>query len=273
MKDFYFLSGLPRSGGTLLSSILNQNPEIYSGPSSPMCSMMFNLEKNILFSEEYNAFPKPEVLPNTVMGILENYYSDKKESIIIDRSKEWSIQEYFNVLLRNMKKVPKVILTVRNITDILASYIYMINQNTEDISFIDKEIQILQQFNFYRDINDTRCDHLMRPKGIIDNALYGIAFSMLSENKKYFHIVEYEDLIKDPQKQIKNIYDFLELKEYNHDFDNIININQENDMIYGLTGLHDVRPSISHRKINNSEILSSYVLNKYSGLEFWRQVE
>ena len=273
MKDFYFLSGLPRSGSTLLSSILNQNPEIYSGPNSPMCGMMFNLERSILSSEQYQAYPKPQIIPNVIMGTLENYYLDRNEKIIIDKSREWAIQEHFRVLLRNMEKDPKIILTVRDITDILASFIYIINQNPQSISFIDQEIQVRQEFNFYRPVNDTRCDHLMRPKGLIDNALYGIAFSMLEENKKYFHIVEYEDLLKNPKNVLEKIYNFLEIKSYNHNYNNIINISPEDDSIYGLNGLHDIRPSISRREINKFEILSPYVLNKYSGLEFWRAIE
>lgn len=270
MKKFYFLSGLPRSGSTLLSSILNQNPEIYSGPNSPVCGMMFNLERSIIASEQYRAYPKPEVMPETIMGVLKNYYSDRQESFIIDKSREWSIQEHFNVLLRNMSENPKVILCVRDITDILASFIYMIHQNPETPSFIDQEIQARQEFNFYRPIDDIRCDHLMRPKGLIDNALYGIAFAMLPENKEYFHIVEYEDLIKNTEKTINGIYEFLDIKSYDHDFNNIINTVPEDDRIYGLQGLHDVRKSISKRNINPYEILSPYVINKYSGLEFWR---
>ncbi|NBP58534.1 sulfotransferase, partial [bacterium] len=35
-KKYYFISGLPRSGSTLLSAILNQNPRFYSGPNSPV---------------------------------------------------------------------------------------------------------------------------------------------------------------------------------------------------------------------------------------------
>jgi sulfotransferase len=273
MTTFHFLSGLPRSGSTLLSSILNQNPDIYSGANSPMCGMMFNLEQSILASEQYRAYPKPEVMPATITGVLNNYYSDRSEPIIIDKSREWSIQEHFNVLLRNMDKDPKVILTVRNVTDILASFIYMIYQNPQSPSFIDQEIQARQEFNFYRPIDDIRCDHLMRPKGLIDNALYGIAFAMLEENKDYFHIVEYEDLINNTKQTIDGVYEFLSLDPYNHDYSNIINLAPEDDRVYGLKGLHDVRSEISRREINKEEILSPYVLNKYSGLEFWREVE
>jgi sulfotransferase len=273
MKNFYFMSGLPRSGSTLLSSILNQNSEIYSGPNSPVCGMMFNLERSILASEQYRAYPKPEIMPATVMGVLNNYYSDRQELNIIDKSREWSIQEHFGVLLRNMKKDPKVILCVRNITDILASFIDIIHKNSQFPSFIDQEIQARQEFNFYRPIDDIRCDHLMRPKGLIDNALYGIAFAGLEENKEYFHIVEYEDLLNKNKETVDKIYDFLKLNKYDHDFENIINLTPEDDRIYGLQGMHEVRKLISRREINKKEILSSYVLNKYSGLEFWRNVE
>lgn len=273
MKQFYFLSGLPRSGSTLLSSILNQNPQVYSGPNSPMCGMTVKLEQSILASEQYNAFPKPHVLPPVICGVLENYYSDINKPIIFDKSRSWPNQENFATLLRNLPYDPKVILTVRSINEILASFIYMIHQNPQSPSFIDREIEANQEFYYYRHPDEIRCDHLMRPKGLIDECLYGIAYSLLEENKKYFHIVEYDDLINCPQETMNKIYEFLGEENFNHDFNNIINIAPEDDRVYGLEGLHDVRSSIEHRRINIAEYLSPYILNKYSGLEFWRNIE
>jgi len=271
LKKFYFLSGLPRSGSTLISSILNQNDNIHSSPNSPMCGMIFNLERSIIASEQYNAYPKPSVLPQTVIGVLENYYSDINKPIIMDKSREWAIQEHFQVLLRNLPYTPKVILSVRNILDILASFINLVNENPNSASFIDKEIQARQEFNLYRQVNDIRCDHLMRPKGLIDNALYGIAYAALKENEEYFHFVEYEDLVRNPKETIDKVYEFLGVEKFNHDFDNIINTTPEDDGIYGLRGMHDVRKTINKRNINPQEILSPYILNKYSNLEFWRE--
>jgi sulfotransferase len=235
-----------------------------------MCGMMFNLEQSIVASEQYRAYPKPEVLPATIMGVLDSYYSDRSEQVILDKSREWAMQEHFRVLLRNMSENPKVVLCVRDITDILASFVYMIHQNPQTTSFIDEEIQIRQEFNFYRPVDDIRCDHLMRPKGLIDNALYGIAFAMLEENREYFHLVEYEDLITDTNATLERLYSFLGLEPYEHDLENIVNTAQEDDRVYGIKGLHDVRSDISRRPINKHEILSPYVLNKYNGLEFWR---
>jgi sulfotransferase len=270
MKKFFFMSGLPRSGSTLLSSILNQNPEVYSSPNSPMCGMMFNLERSLIASEQYNAFPKPQVMSRTIMGVLDNYYSDIDKQFIIDKSREWAIQEHFAVLLRNLPYEPKIVLTVRNITDILASFIYMVNQQPGNDNFIDRAIQAGNVFNLYRSIDDIRCDHLMMPKGLIDNGLYGIAYAMLEENKQYFHIVEYEDLINKTSDTIDGIYNFLGIDKFAHDLSNIKNVTKENDEIYGVPGMHDVRESITKRPINKEQILSPYILNKYQGLEFWR---
>ena len=57
-KTFYFISGLPRSGSTLLSSILNQNPRFYSGPSSPVVSTMLTLKSlsSIIWSKLVGLF-------------------------------------------------------------------------------------------------------------------------------------------------------------------------------------------------------------------------
>jgi sulfotransferase len=76
MKKYAFLSGLPRSGSTLLGSLLNQNPEVHSGPNSPICGMMWHLEQSIIASEPWTAYPKPDVLPGVVRGVLEAFYAD-----------------------------------------------------------------------------------------------------------------------------------------------------------------------------------------------------
>jgi sulfotransferase len=273
MKNFYFMAGLPRSGSTLISSILNQNPNIYSSANSPVCGMMFNLEQSILASEQYLAYPKPKVMSKTVMGILNGYYSDTEKNIVIDKSRGWSAPENFSVLMRNLEYEPKIIIPVRSITDILASFISLINKNPGKTNFIDSEIEMAQEFYFYREANDIRCDHLMRPKGLIDGSLYGIAFALQPENRKYFHFVEYDDLVNSPKEEIEKIYDFLGIDKFDHDYYNIENTVKEDDRIYGLIGQHDVRSSISRRNINKDSVLSQYVLNKYSGQEFWRKNE
>lgn len=274
MKKIHFMAGLPRAGSTLLSSILSQNPNVHAGSNSPMCGMMFNLERSIIASEQYRAYPKPHVIPSVITGVIQNFYSDIEASVVIDKSREWSVNEYFNVLLRNLPYEPRVLVPVRNVQDILASFINLLhNDKSGKVSFIDQEIKVRNEFNFYRPVDDIRCDHLMRPKGLIDNALYGISNALLKENRKYFHFIEYDDLVNNTEEEIKRIYEFLELESFDHDFTNIKNKTKEDDKVYGLSGLHDVRPTISRREIDTEKILSPYVRNKYADLEFWRTHE
>ena len=49
MKNYYFISGLPRSGSTLLSTILSQNPDFYADISSPLSMITENTVR--VFSE------------------------------------------------------------------------------------------------------------------------------------------------------------------------------------------------------------------------------
>lgn len=269
-KSYAFLSGLPRSGSTLLASILNQNPNIHSGANSPMCGMMWHLEQSIIATEQFNAYPKMHVVHPMVYGILESFYADRNEQFIIDKSREWTMPQHFELLTRVLPYEPKIIITVRSIVEILASFINLVHNNEGNVSFIDKEIQARQDFHFYRHPDEIRCDSLMRPKGPIDNALYGIAFACQPEFQKHFHFVEYHDLVSDTENVINGIYDFLGIEHFQHNYGEIENKFHERDETYGLYGMHDVRRRVSRSTVNIAEVLPPYAIQKYSGMEFWR---
>jgi len=50
MRKVSFISGLPRSGSTMLGALLNQNPQIHAGMSSPVFSLL-----NVLMPKLSNA--------------------------------------------------------------------------------------------------------------------------------------------------------------------------------------------------------------------------
>lgn len=273
MKKYAFMAGLPRSGSTLLAAILNQNPEIHSSPNSPMCGMMWNLEQSIMASEPWNAYPKPQVLPNVVRGVLESFYSDTSSSLIIDKNREWSMPQHFQLLQRNMPYEPRIIITVRSIIEILASFINLVNENEGRVSFIDKEIEQNKSAHFYKNNDEIRCNSLMRAGGPIDNALYGIMFASQPENRRFFHFVEYDTLVSKTEETMNGIYNFLNMDNFQHNFSSIQNNFHENDAVYGLKGMHDVGQNISRSNIDIAKVLPQSVLFQYSNMEFWRNRE
>lgn len=269
MKSYFFMSGLPRSGSTLLSAILNQNPLIHASANSPVCSAMYLTKSHIASSEQYRAYPKPAALTTVLYGMLDNYYSDVAASYVIDKSREWTTPEHFSTLKEALPYRPKIVVMVRDILDILASFINLAEENSGRKTMLDTQVSS-DVFHFYRSPNDLRCDYLMHPKGGIDSALYGIANALMAHNRPNFHFIEYEDLVANPEVELSKLYEFLELDPFEHDLQNVVNPVQENDEVYGLLGMHDVRSVISHRKLDKDNLLSGYVLQKYANLEFWR---
>ena len=94
-KKFYFMAGLPRAGSTLLSTLLNQNPRFYSGPSSPVLGAMFSVHDNFQSNELYTGYPKPNQVNEIVGSIIKHWYSDVEEEVIFDKNRAWTARVPF----------------------------------------------------------------------------------------------------------------------------------------------------------------------------------
>ena len=90
MKQFVALSGLPRTGSTLLSSILSQNPEIHAEGNSAVCQLMWDMQQSVLNSEQIKASNK-NVLDRLVKSIPSNYYANVTKPIVVDKCRSWSL--------------------------------------------------------------------------------------------------------------------------------------------------------------------------------------
>ena len=271
-RKYYFMSGLPRSGSTLLSSLLNQNPRFYSGPSSPVVPTILALENSLSQDELYLAYPKPEQARRLIASVLQIYYSDVENPVIFDKNRSWVdrmnyIEGYFGIQ-------PKILYPVRNIDEILASFISMHRRNPYTgegkISFMDEMlIKSNQPLN-----DDSRCQMLAGPMGILGQSYNGLKTVFEQGKQNSIHLIEYDDLINQPKETMEKIYDFLEEKYFEHDYQNIENIHREKDKeVYGLADMHKVRKSLSKVSEDPKEILSENILNLCKGVEFWRDVK
>ena len=84
-KQLFFLVALPRSGNTLFTSIMNQNPNIACTPNSITLEIMkdlFLLKQTDVFQN----YPDHKSLDNVLDSVYDNYYKDwPQKYIIIDR--------------------------------------------------------------------------------------------------------------------------------------------------------------------------------------------
>ena len=265
MKTYHFLAGLPRTGNTVLSSILNQNPLVHSSPLSPINQIMWQQEQNLNNYEPVKRLHDKTGFNNVINNLLDTYYKNIDKPVVIDREKSWGNLPNFNMLKKYVTPNPKIIFTIRPITEILVSFI---NIMPKENSSIDLEmLQIEWTYKNYLTLNDNRCDYLMRAGGQIDRLL--MAIDVIEENRENFCLVKYDDIINTPQKVMDKIYNFLELPNYKHDFNNIQKIEVDNDAMAGLPpNMHEVRPQLKKVSQDPKEVLSQYVIDKYSNIGY-----
>jgi len=270
-KKYYFMAGLPRAGSTLLSSILNQNPKFYSGPSSPVLSTMFVVENHFFQDELYHGFPKPQQAHSIISNIINQFYSDIEKPVVIDKNRAWVARVPY--IEQYIGQKAKIICPVRDIEEILTSMIMMIRRNpyregNPRINFIDEQ---LVKLNIA--INDNnRCEYIAGPDGILGQSLNAIMEGINQGFGDRFHYVEYKELVQRPKETIKKIYEFLEEESFEHTFSNLENQNREEDMnTYGLNDMHEVRPELKSTSKDPKTVLSKEVLQKCKGMDLWRQ--
>jgi len=263
MKTLHFLAGLPRSGNTLLSSILNQNPLIHSSALSPISALLWQYQLANTYDENLTRLNDKQGYVNAGKKLIHNFYEHIDKPIIIDRNKAWgtppNLQNIKNIITPN----PKIIFTTRPIIEILASFInIMPNEN----SIIDFEIKQSEwTYKNYLTHNDNRCDFLMKPNGQIDTILSII--DSIQENAENFCLIKYDDIVNTPQKVMDKIYNFLELPNFEHDFNNIQKLEIDNDEATGSpANLHEIRPQLKKISQDPKEVLSKYIIDKYSNI-------
>jgi sulfotransferase len=266
-KTFHYLSGLPRSGNTVVSSLLNQNPIIHSSALSPVCEYLWVLRQSSLIQENVIRNKDKSGTDSIISNLLNNHYADIKKPIVFDREKNWGTPGNLSAIKTFFTKEPKIVYTVRPIIEVLTSFMSL------DATWIDQAMMV-NGWNHknYLTLNDNRCDYLMRPNGEIDLGLLTLNEIIKEENKDIFHIVEYSDLISKPQETMDSIYKFIGVESFNHNFNKIIKLETDDDLAIGMPQqMHNVRPKLKKTSLKPEDVLSDYLLAKYSGLEFWKK--
>lgn len=231
MKQMFFMAGLPRTGSTLLSAILSQNPDILSEGTSGLLELLwqnYNLfNKNQFIKKSLENTNKTNVQDNVLKGLPNLYYKDNTKKYVVDKNRSWTHASNIQIIKDYIDQNPKIIVMLRPIQEIVESFYYIHKKNNT--------LQTLEQHIFNQD------NPLMFPFAGLLNAL--------QTNKNNLLLLTYKQLVEEPNIVIDKIYKFLNIPIYNHQFLNINNVYPEGD--YGLNGLHEVRSVI---KLRNKKV-------------------
>ena len=254
-KKLFFLIAQPRSGNTLLSSILNQNPEIACTGNSITLEIMkdlFLLKQKDVFQN----FPDHNSLDNVLNSVYDNYYKDWPQRIIIDRG---PVMTKGNLMLmqKYFKHSYKCIVLLRDVMDVLASYIKWYTENPDAFP------------NKLGSNDEEKLTRLMSDEGSIAKELKAIQNSY-----NYKHLccyIKYDNLVTNPELEIKKIYELIDEPYYPHKFENLQQLNI-NGIGYDDTELgkdmHTIRSTI--QKIPNpyKDRIPKTIREKYEHIRF-----
>lgn len=224
IKQFVALSGLPRSGSTLLSAILHQNPDIYAEGNSAVCQLMWDMQQSCetTSKEQLDANYRYDTAYQLVKAIPDIYYQNTTRPIVVDKCRSWTLSANQDLLRRYITDTPKTIVLTRPIDEIINSFasLYKLNNKPFDAS-----------------------KYLQEDSEPIMRSLRGVEWAK-QVNQGEFLFIDYAELVTDTNKVLNKIYSFIGAERFEHDLENVENTLPENDAVYGLLGMHDVRKTI-----------------------------
>lgn len=260
---FHFISGLPRSGSTLLANILAQNPRFHSSSTSGILDIMFGVRNSWNQLVEFQATPNPEGELRVLKGIIESYYSEVKQPVIFDKSRGWTSMLEMAEKVLDIKA--KVLVPVRDMRDVLASFEKLWRENAP-INQLGQESSHYFQFQTMQG----RCEVWLEA-----NQPVGLAYNRITDalNRGFtdrMFFIDFDDLTNNPKRTMEAVYKFLGEEYYDHDFNNVKQVTWEDDAVHGFKGLHDIRPKVEPIPPRWPKILGPFA-EKYGGMNFWKK--
>jgi sulfotransferase len=254
----HFISGLPRSGSTLLSAILRQNPRLHAGMTSPVGSLVSAMLRHTSQENEAAVFIGDEQRQDILAGIFNAYYRKQLErQLVFDTNRLWCSKM---PLLATLFPGCRVIACVRHVPWIVDSLERLVRKNKLEPSKI---------FNF--DAGGTvysRVEGLGTGNGMIGYAWNALREAFYGEESGRLMLLTYETLTTDPARALHAVYEFIGEPRFAHDFENIEFEAGEFDRRMGSKGLHTVGRAV--RPQERATILPPDLFRRVEADSFWR---
>ncbi len=261
-KQIIYVSGLPRSGSTLLCQLLGHHPDIYSiGHSSPLAPLLekirdFTTENPFLLSQldvdfdlVYNR------MLNAYRGYINGWFDETDQMFVVDKNRHWvSMIETLNLIDPNFK----MLVCLRDLVDIFGS-IESQHQKTQLLRFPD---------NTSPNLHYSRLESFFKDDGVIGEPLKGIQNLqyITDENlKDRICYIEFDALIKKPVDVMKSIYQWLDIPNFAFDPNDLEVKPHETDSYYRFKYRHNTYPTINPpTKHIVSDIIKNDIYQQYT---------
>ena len=255
-KKLFFLIAMPRSGNTLFASIMNQNPDIATTPNSLTLEIM----KDLLLlktNDVFKNYPDHRSLDNVLDIVYDTYYKDWPQRIIIDRGPVMTINN-LELIQKHFKRPFKCIVLLRDLMDVLASYMKWYTENPDAFP---------NRYNLKND--EEKLGRIMNKNGAVAKELEAIKNSYNYPGMCLY--IKYDDLVTQPEKEIRRVYEFINMPYFNHTFKDLkqININGigYDDTVVGKN-MHTIRTEIKKKYNPYINKIPERIKQKYEHIRF-----
>ena len=232
---FHFISGLPRSGSTLLAATLRQNPRFHAHIESPVGRMVTQLHTSMGIVNESEHFIDDAARTRVLRGVFENYYAPEASHVIFDNNRRWCANvELLMTLFPDMR----ILCCVRNPAAIVDSLERLIRSHPLAVTAItggESNQTVYERVRRY-----------MLPDGLVGFALHALRTSWYGPHRDRLILVRYDDLARFPAETMADIHKLLGEKPFKYDFEAIEPIpgTKEFDARLGTPGLHDLKKKV-----------------------------
>jgi sulfotransferase len=254
-KTYHMITGLPRSGSTLLTSILNQNPHFHSNITDPLADLVRGVIDNCQNGPGMRSMVPVQRRKNLVAHLFEGYYQDVDRPVIFNTNRAWT---YLTHVIADIMPQSRMLVCVRDLQWVLDSFETAHRRNP----FSSNTVTGGLAGSVY-----SRADALMAPDGVVGFPYTGVKQAITGPQKHMLMLIEYEQLCRNPEGVLRAVYNFIGQPYYEHDFLNVEARWDEYDAEIGVE-LHHVKKRVEF--VPRPTILPPDIIKKYQNLEVWR---
>jgi sulfotransferase len=255
----HFISGLPRSGSTLLAALLRQNPRLHAGMTSPTGSLFNAMLSAVSQRNETAVFINDAQRARLLRACFEAYYAEiHPNQVVFDTNRQWTTKL---PALSQLFPEARVICCVRNPAWVIDSIECLVRRNTMELSAI---------FNFEPSGTVySRVEGLSKGDGMVGFAWNALREAVFGPQSDRIVLVRYESLTRDPLAALAAVYQAIGEPGFAHDPNKIEPCHEalEFDARLGTPGLHHVGSSV--RTVARRTILPPDLFARFERDAFW----
>jgi len=239
-KKIVYVTGLPRSGSTLLCQLLGVHSRIYSPQhSSPLAPTLTQIRTNMsdnpffLSQLDVDFDLMYQRLFNAYRGFINGWFVEATEPVVVDKNRSWlRIIETVETLDPDFQMV----VCIRELPQVLGS-IEAQHRATRLIDFVDH----MAAASPYQ-----RADALFADEGVIGAPLKSIEYlqDLPESYRERISYVDFDSLVSNPVGVMNVLFDWLGLEHQHFDPGNLPTRPHESDSHYRFKYRHATRERV-----------------------------